>query len=78
MCGEAVGIFASDFTVTANIIVKTPDCENKVHGIVCDSLLTVVEKATVTVNNGAAKNSLGVCVRGNALFKEELIMGRKL
>ncbi len=69
-CGEAVGIFASDLTVTTDITVKTPDCENKVHGIVCDSSLLVAEKGTVTVNNGAAKNSVGVRVRGNALFEE--------
>ena len=69
-CGEAVGIFASDLTVTTDITVKTPDCENKVHGIVCDSSLLVANKATVTVNNGAAKNSVGVRVRGNALFEE--------
>ena len=68
--GEAVGIFASDLTVTTDITVKTPDCENKVHGIVCDSSLLVAEKGTVTVNNGAAKNSVGVRVRGNALFEE--------
>ena len=53
-CGEAVGIFASDLTVTTDITVKTPDCENKVHGIVCDSSLLVANKATITVNNGAA------------------------
>lgn len=69
-CGEAVGIFASDLTVTTDITVKTPNCENKVHGIVCDSSLLVANKATVTVNNGAAKNSAGVRVRGNALFEE--------
>ena len=69
-CGEAVGIFASDLVVTTDITVKTPDCENKLHGIVCDSSLTVAEKATITVNNGAAKNSVGVRVRGNALFEE--------
>ena len=43
-CGEAVGIFASDLTVTTDITVKTFDCENKVHGIVCDSSLMVAEK----------------------------------
>ncbi|MBR2846624.1 MAG: hypothetical protein IKB89_00965, partial [Clostridia bacterium] len=58
-CGETVGIFASDLTVTTDITVKTPNCENKVHGIVCDSSLLVANKATVTVNNGAAKNSVG-------------------
>ena len=69
-CGEAVGIFASKLTVTTDITVKTSDCENKVHGIVCDSSLLVAEKASITVNNGAAKNSVGVRVRGNALFEE--------
>ena len=69
-CGEAVGVFASDLTVATDITVKTPDCENKVHGIVCDSSLLIVEKAVVTVNNGAAKNSVGVRVRGNALLEE--------
>lgn len=69
-CGEAVGIFASKLTVTTDITVKTPDCENKVHGIVCDSSLLVANKATITVNNGAAKNSAGVRVRGNTLFEE--------
>ena len=68
--GEAAGIFASVLTVTNDIAVKTPDCENKAHGIVCDSSLLVVDKGTVTVNNGAAKNSVGVRVRGNALFEE--------
>ncbi len=69
-CGEAVGVFASKLTVTADVIVKTPDCENKVHGIVCDSSLLVAEKASIVVNNGAAKNGAGVRVRGNALFEE--------
>ncbi len=68
--GEAVGIFASDLTVANDITVITSDCENKVHGIVCDSSLLIVEKGTVKVNNGAAKNSGGVRVRGNALFEE--------
>ena len=68
--GEAVGIFASKLTVSTDITVKTPECENKVHGIVCDSSLLVANKAIVTVNNGAAKNSVGVRVRGNALFEE--------
>ena len=34
------------------------------------SSLLVANKATVTVNNGAAKNSAAVRVRGNALFEE--------
>ena len=69
-CGEAVGIFASDLTVATDVTVKTPNCENKVNGIVCASSLLLVNKATLTVNNGAAKNSMGVRVRGNAPFEE--------
>ena len=67
---DSVGIFASDLTVTTDITVKTPDCERQVNGIVCDSSLIVANKAAVTVNNGAAKNSVAVRVRGNALFEE--------
>ena len=69
-CGEAVGIFASKLTINNDITVKISDCENKIHGIVCDSYLLIANKGTVTVNNGAAKNSVGVRVRGNALFEE--------
>ena len=67
---EAVGIFAADLTITTDVTVITSDCKNKVHGIVCDSSMIVAGKGTVTVNNGAAKNSSGVRVRGNALFEE--------
>ena len=69
-CGEAVGLFASDLIITSDINVITSDCENKVHGIVCDSSLLIANKGKVTVDNGSAKNSVGVRVRGNALFEE--------
>ena len=69
-CGEAVGLFASDLIITSDVNVITSDCENKVHGIVCDSSLLIANKGKVTVNNGSAKNSVGVRVRGNALFEE--------
>ena len=69
-CGEAVGIFASELTVATDITVITPDCENMANGIVCASSLMVVNKATVTVNNGASKFSSAVRVRGNAFFEE--------
>ena len=68
--GEAAGLSAADLTVEADLTVITPDCKNVVHGIVCDSSLLIVNKGTVTVNNGAAKNSVGVRVRGNALLEE--------
>lgn len=68
--GEAAGLSAADLTVATDLTVITPDCENMVHGIVCDSSLLVVNKATVTVNNGAAKYNSAVRVRGNALLEE--------
>lgn len=68
---EAVGVFADDLTVFTDLSVTTPDCENAVSGIVCDSSLMIVDGATVTVHNGAAKYSSAVRVRGNALFEEE-------
>ena len=69
--GEAVGIAADNLTVATDLAVTTPDCENKVNGIVCTSDLIVASKATVTVNNGAATMySSAVRVRGNAFFEE--------
>ncbi len=68
---EAVGIAADNLIVETALTVTTPDCENKVNGIVCASDLMVVSKATVTVNGGtAAKYSSAVRVRGNAFFEE--------
>ena len=69
--GEAAGISAANLTVASDLTVITPDCEKAVNGIVCASSLMVVNKATVTVNNGAAtKFSSAVRVRGNAFFEE--------
>lgn len=68
---DVAGLSAADLTVGADLTVITPDCENAVHGIVCDSSLILVNKATVTVHNGAsAKYSSAVRVRGNALMEE--------
>ena len=69
--GQAAGLSAADLTVLTDLTVITPDCENMANGIVCASSLIIVDKATVTVNNGAsAKYSSAVRVRGNALFEE--------
>ena len=68
--GEAVGISADNLTVATDLTVITPDCENMAHGIICTSSLVIVNKATVTVNNGAANYSSAVRVRGNALMEE--------
>ena len=67
---QAVGISASVLTVATDLTIITSDCENAAHGIVCASSLLMVNKATVTVNNGAAKYSSAVRVRGNALLEE--------
>ena len=69
--GEAAGISAANLTIASDLAVTTPDCEKAVNGIVCATSLMVVNKATVTVNNGAAsKFSSAVRVRGNAFFEE--------
>ena len=69
--GEAAGISAANLTVASDLTVITPNCDRAVNGIVCTSSLLVVNKATVTVNNGAAtKFSSAVRVRGNAFFEE--------
>jgi hypothetical protein len=68
--GEAAGLSAAVLTVATELTVITPNCENMVHGIVCDSSLMIVDNATVTVNNGAAKYSSAVRVRGNAFLEE--------
>ena len=68
---EAVGIAADNLTVATDLTITTPDCENKVNGIVCASDLMVVSKAAVTVNSGAAtKYSSAIRVRGNAFLEE--------
>ena len=69
--GEAAGISAANLTIASDLTVTTPDCEKAVNGIVCATSLMVINKATVTVNNGAAtKFSSAVRVRGNAFFEE--------
>ena len=69
--GDAAGLSAADLTVGADLTVITPDCENAVNGVICDSSLILVNKGTVTVHNGAStKYSSAVRVRGNALLEE--------
>ena len=68
--GEAAGLSAAELTVATDLTVITPDCENMANGIVCASSLIIVDKATVTVHNGASKYSSAVRVRGNALLEE--------
>ena len=68
--GDAVGVSAANLTVVSDLSITTPDVENAAHGIICTSSLILADNATVTVNNGAAKYSAAVRVRGNALFEE--------
>jgi hypothetical protein len=68
---DAAGLSAAELTIGVDITVITPDCENAVHGIVCSSSLMLVNKATVTVHNGASTMySSAVRVRGNAFMEE--------
>ena len=67
---EAAGVFADNLTILTDLTVNTTNCENVVNGIVCASSLLIVDEATVTVNNGAAKYCSAVRVRGNALLEE--------
>ena len=46
--------FRGCFFAATDLTIPTPDCENTVNGIVCDSDLTVIRQATVTAINGAA------------------------
>ena len=64
------GIAADNLTIASNVTVNLPDCTGIANGIVCGTSLLVVNKATVTVNNGSAKYSSAVRVRGNAFLEE--------
>ena len=66
---QAAGIFASHLTIYTDISVTTSDCENMANGLVCENSLLIVDNARVTVNNGAAKYSSGVRVRGDAFLE---------
>ncbi len=59
-----------DLVLHADVTVTTPDSENIVNTIQCDSSLTVANNATVTVNSGSGKHCSGVRVRGNAFLEE--------
>ena len=64
------GISADNLTIASDVTVTLPDCAGIANGIVCSTSLLVVNKSTVTVNNGAAKYSSAVRVRGNAFLEE--------
>lgn len=64
------GIAADNLTIASDVTVNLPDCTGIANGIVCSTSLLVANKATVTVNNGAAKYSSAVRVRGNVFLEE--------
>ena len=67
---QAVGISASELTIMSDVTIKTSNCKDIVTGIVCASSLLIVDKATVTVNNGASeKYSVAVRARINAMLE---------
>ena len=66
---DSAGIIAEDLWIGADITVTTPDCEEISNGLVCTASLTLRNKATVTVNNGAARSSTAVSVRGNVIIE---------
>lgn len=66
---SGTGIVAEDLWLGADIEITTPDCEDISNGIICTSSLTLRNKATVTVNNGAARSSTAVSVRGNVVME---------
>lgn len=63
------GIVAENLLVGSNVTVNMSECENISNGIVCASSLILVDGASVTVNNSAAKYSSAVRVRGNLLLE---------
>ena len=67
--GSGTGIVADDLWIGCDITVTTPDCTDISNGIVCTSSLNLRNKANVTVNNGAARSSTAVNVRGNAILE---------
>ena len=62
---SCTGIVADTLYIGSDLTITTPSCSNIVNGIVCTSSLILRNGATVTVNNGAARSSTAVSVRGN-------------
>ena len=63
------GIVAEDLWIGSDVTITTPDGSDITNAIVCTSSLTLRNKANVTVNNGAARSSTAVSVRGNAIIE---------
>lgn len=67
---NAQAIVAADLFLGSDVTITTTDCTGTVNGIVCSSSLLLVNKSTVTVNNGAGTYSAAVRVRGNTFLEE--------
>ena len=67
---NAQAIVATDLFIGSDVTITTNDCTGTVNGIVSSSTLLLVNKATVTVNNGAGTYSAAVRVRGNTFLEE--------
>lgn len=66
---SGTGIVAEDLWVGCDITVTTPDGVDIANGIICTSSLILRNKAALTVNNGSARSSTAVSVRGNAIIE---------
>ena len=64
--GDAMAIYGSKITFSADVTIEMPDCSNIANGIVCESSLLMLNQSTLTVINGSAKYSTALGVRGNA------------
>ena len=71
---SAMGIFAEDLSVLSNITVNAPSCTEMSYGIVCTSSMRVEDGAGITINNGSAKHTVGINVRGNLIVHEDAVI----
>ena len=66
---SGTGIVAEDLWIGCDITITTPDGVDIANGIVCTANLTLRNKADVKINNGSARSSTAVSVRGNAIIE---------
>ena len=67
---SCTGIVADNLYIGSDVTVTTLDCADIANGIVCTSSFVLRNNATVTVNNGAARSSTAVSIRGNATIEK--------
>ena len=71
---SAMAIFAEDLSVLTDITINTPNCTEMAYGIVCTSSMRVEDGANITINNGSAKHTVGINVRGNLIVHEGAVI----